>query len=168
MELYYPTGEEGTSLLMIRAEAPEEVRVGQSYEYNLTVKNITENVTLEDVRIQNENTTGGASIEGTEVAGQGDQQGQQKKAQQGNNKNSNAAIGELKPGESRTVRVHAVAEKEGTAGVCFRVAYTPTICVVTRFVKPEIQVIKAGPGAGRHLPAAPVRVHGEEHRLGRR
>ena len=30
VDLYFPTGEESSSLLRIRAQAPEEVRVGQS------------------------------------------------------------------------------------------------------------------------------------------
>ncbi|WP_152054164.1 CARDB domain-containing protein [Tautonia marina] len=169
VDLYFPTGEQSSSLLMIRAQAPGEVRVGQPFEYQLTVRNLTDNLTLEDVRI-NHDETGDVSIEGaqTQQQGQGQnqqgearqarqrqgEQAQQRQRQQGQNQQGQRArrgndgavrIGELKPGETQTVRVRAIAESEGTAGVCFRVSYTPTVCLVTRFVKPDLEVTKAVP-----------------------
>ncbi|QDV38796.1 COG1361 family protein [Tautonia plasticadhaerens] len=195
VDLYFPTGEESSSLLMIRAEAPPEVRVGQQFEYNLTVRNITENVTLEDIRIRHDGSEY-VSVEGSQVGQQGQQaqnqgqgqqaqnQGQQAQRQGGDNANvpveerpqgqqaqqaqqgqgheghqgqqgqqgqgqqgqgEGIQIGELTPGQGKTVRIRAVAEQEGNAGVCFRVAYTPTVCLVTRITKPEIQVTKAVP-----------------------
>lgn len=173
VDLYFPTGEESTSLLMMRAEAPPEVRVGQQFEYNLTVRNITENVTLEDVRIRHDGSEA-VSVEDSQVGQQGEQaqqgQGQDQggnnanvpveerpqgqhgeqghqQGEQGQNRSQGQGIqiGELKPGQGKTIRIRAVAEQEGNAGVCFRVAYTPTICLVTRITKPEIQVTKAVP-----------------------
>jgi uncharacterized repeat protein (TIGR01451 family) len=181
VDLYFPTGDEASSLLMIRAEAPAEVRVGQQFEYNLTVRNITDNVTLEDVRIRHDGTDA-VSVEDAQIGQQGQQpQGQQGQQRQGGDdenvpvqerpegeqgqqqgegqhaqhqgqqgqgqgqQGQGIQIGELPPGQSKTVRIRAVAEQEGNAGVCFRVAYTPTVCLVTRITKPEIQVTKAVP-----------------------
>ncbi|WP_169977610.1 COG1361 family protein [Tautonia rosea] len=147
VDLYYPTGAQSSSLLMIRANAPGEVRVGQPFEYELTVRNLTDSLTLEDVRISHEKT-GDVSIEGTQKQQQGQQDQQNQKGQQDQtqgNDDSTVSIGELKPGETQTIRVKAVAEAEGTAGVCFRVSYTPTVCLVTRFVKPDLEVTKAVP-----------------------
>ncbi|RUL88711.1 COG1361 family protein [Tautonia sociabilis] len=161
VDLYFPTGEESTSLLMIRAEAPEEVRVGQQFQYAMTVRNIAKAVTLEDIRIRHDGSQY-FSIEGSQVGehpaqGQDGQQaragqrqdGQQARAgerrQNRDPQGEGIRIGELKPGESKTLRIRAVAEREGTAGVCFRVSYNPTVCLVTRITKPEIQVTKAVP-----------------------
>ncbi|MEW4571431.1 hypothetical protein AB1L88_26450, partial [Tautonia sp. JC769] len=73
-------------------------------------------------------------------------QGQNQRGQRAQRGNDGAVrIGELKPGQTQTVRIRAIAEAEGSAGVCFRVSYTPTVCLVTRFVKPDIEVTKAVP-----------------------
>ncbi|MEW4571448.1 hypothetical protein AB1L88_26535, partial [Tautonia sp. JC769] len=76
VDLYFPTGEQSSSLLMIRAQAPGEVRVGQPFEYQLTVRNLTDNLTLEDVRI-NHDETGDVSIEGAQMQQQQGEQGEQ-------------------------------------------------------------------------------------------
>src|SRR5690606_14674818 len=121
-----------------QAQAPQEVRVGQSYDYNLTIENITDNVMLEDVRIRHEDT-GNFSVERAETGSsqqgqsgqqqqgqqqQGQQQGQQQEQgqqqqgqeQQGQQQQSQqqqqpdesdrstVTIGELRPGQSQTVR----------------------------------------------------------------
>lgn len=47
----FPTGERSSSLLLIEAHGPNEVRVGESYRVDLTVTNLTDKVALHDVRI---------------------------------------------------------------------------------------------------------------------
>jgi len=41
--------------------------------------------------------------------------------------------------------VTAVGDQEGTARSCIQVSYKPTLCVATRFVKPQIGVAKTAP-----------------------
>src|SRR3954469_6651511 len=49
--LGYPTGDRRTSLLMLEAEAPDQVRVGQPYTYTLRVTNLTD-TPLHDVEVR--------------------------------------------------------------------------------------------------------------------
>src|SRR5687768_9733767 len=49
--LAYPTGNRNTSSLLIERLSPPEVRVGESYEYQIKVTNLT-NATLSDVVVR--------------------------------------------------------------------------------------------------------------------
>lgn len=75
--------------------------------------------------------------------GQGGQHGGQSGSKQQGG--SQWMIDRLGPGESRTIRVTAVGDTEGMAATCIQVSYKPTLCVQTRFVKPEVQLTKAAP-----------------------
>jgi len=204
--LIYPTGDRATSSLLVETVAPAEVPVGKSYNYLIHVSNLTRNLILQDVEV-NQISPDGFSIEDSRVLGReesgrsrqgqpgqvqnkdqarnkdGDQgqkdqnkdqakdkdqgQGQEKNEvqnkDQAKNKNqgqggqhggqagskqqggSQWMIDRLGPGESRTIRVTAVGDTEGMAATCIQVSYKPTLCVQTRFVKPEVVLTKSAP-----------------------
>lgn len=131
--LIYPTGDRATSSLLVEAMAPAEVPVGHNFDYTLRVTNLTRNLILEDVAIRQE-TGEGFSIEKSEPEPEKGEDGQ------------NAwMIGRLEPGQSKTIKVTALGDKEGMAQNCIKVHYEPSLCLATKFTKPTIKVSKTAP-----------------------
>jgi uncharacterized repeat protein (TIGR01451 family) len=162
--LIFPTGDANTSALRVDVMSPAEVPVGQDYNYKIRVTNLTRNLVLEDVKV-NQTDAEGFSVEDVKVAGQGGNQdqgnqgqgnqgqgnknqgnkGNPQASQNGSNGGSQWSIDKLQPGESKEITVTALGDKEGTSKVCISVDYKPTLCVATKFTKPEIQVTKEAP-----------------------
>lgn len=131
--LVYPTGERATSSMLVEVMGPNEIAVGKSYDYAIRVTNLTQNLVLQDVEI----TQTGAenfSIESSKPS-----------AKAGEDGGKTWTISQLEPGQSKTIQVSALGENEGTTKSCIKVHYEPTLCVATKFVKPEIQVTKTAP-----------------------
>ncbi|MEX2176761.1 MAG: hypothetical protein WD872_20510 [Pirellulaceae bacterium] len=156
--LAYPTGNRETSVLLIAADPPREIAVGKQFEYHLKLTNLTEHLALENLEIFH------ASAEGIELVGAkqgGDAAKPAKPAAQ--TKKSAAANGasqpqtdaekkfeswtikRLPPGETATIKITAVGDKAGMLGTCLGVRYDPVLCLVTKFVKPEVELTKAAP-----------------------
>ena len=53
----YPTGDRNSSVMLVEKTLPSQVRVGQPFEYELKVTNITD-ATLDDVRLQEQSPEG--------------------------------------------------------------------------------------------------------------
>ena len=124
----YPTGDRKSSVLLVEKTVPSQVRLNQPFQYEIRVTNITD-ATLDDVRIR-EQTPEGLNV----TASQPERQGQGEQA--GWN------IGALKPKESRTIQVSAVAQKQGQLGTCVLASYQPSLCAAINVVNPQIQVTK--------------------------
>jgi uncharacterized repeat protein (TIGR01451 family) len=133
LSLAFPTGDKETSTLLVEATSPAEARVGQRYEYQVQVTNLTKNLNLENVEVV-QDTPEHFSIESSEPKPEG-----------GRDSERRWSIDRLRPGESRMIKVQAIGDKEGTVDSCIRVKYQPTLCVSTRFVRAEIQVAKEAP-----------------------
>ncbi|MCA9111017.1 MAG: DUF11 domain-containing protein, partial [Planctomycetaceae bacterium] len=76
------------------------------------------------------------------------QSGRRNSQRQGNQDSAKSewTLDQLKPGETRTITLKAVADEEGKQGICLAVSsYTPTLCLQTQFVKPEIELVKSAP-----------------------
>jgi len=134
LSLAYPTGDRATSVLLVESTGPAEVRVGQNYDYQITVRNISKTLTLDDVRIMQDEGDG-FSVESSEPSQDDDD----------NDQGGTWSLGKLGPGDSKTIRVSAVGDKEGEVEHCIRVSYSPALCLRTRFTKPEISVTKEAP-----------------------
>jgi uncharacterized repeat protein (TIGR01451 family) len=127
----YPTGDRQSSVLLVEKTVPNQVRLNAPFQYDIKVTNITD-ATLDDVRIREE-TPEGLNITASqpERQGQGEQQGW--------------AIGALKPKESRTIQVSAVAQKQGQLGTCVMASYQPSLCSAINVVNPQLTVTKRAP-----------------------
>lgn len=67
-------------------------------------------------------------------------------SQSGQADGSRWKIARLVPGESRTIRVTAASDSEGTGSVCVAVeSYVPAVCLATHFTKPELDIEKKAP-----------------------
>ena len=58
---------------------------------------------------------------------------------------ANWRIGELAPGETRTINVRAFASTVGTLPSCITADYEPTLCAVTQVTNPQLRLVKTGP-----------------------
>ena len=127
----YPTGDRNSSVLLVEKTVPNQVRLSQPFQYEIKVTNIT-NATLDDVRVREEVPEGlNITASQPERQGQGEQQGWE--------------IGALKPKESRTIQVSAVAEKQGQLPTCVLASYQPSLCAAVNVVNPQIEVTKRAP-----------------------
>ncbi|MCA9323292.1 MAG: DUF11 domain-containing protein [Planctomycetes bacterium] len=130
--LYVPTGDQATSTLLLTKEAPAEVSLGAPFEYRLTATNLT-NSRVEDVSIT-DTVPSGLDIIGSSPA---------ITASEGSR--HTWVIGDLGPGESRTVTVQATANSQGEVTYCAEVRYAQLACVTTRVVEPSLQLTATSP-----------------------
>lgn len=129
--LAFPTGDRKTSALLLEKSGAKQVRLGQPYQYQLKVTNLTD-APLGGVTINEqlgENFT----------VSQAEPQAQQKDGM------NVYTLGELKPGESRTINVTGTAKSAGDLTSCTSVTYNPTLCSVAQVIAPQINLAKAGP-----------------------
>jgi uncharacterized repeat protein (TIGR01451 family) len=176
--LAFPTGDRATSIVLLEATGPEQVRLGQPYNYDLKVTNLTD-TPLNDVRVErltprvgpeSMNVTGStgttrpttrpgaAGMAARDPARNAAGEARPAAARAGGDDDANPvtaervpgpvevwSVGSLQPKESKTRQMSGTADEEGVIGNCLSVAYRPTLCVLTRVVKPELQVVKEGP-----------------------
>ena len=156
LSLAYPTGIRESSVLLIETDAPNEVRVGETYDYKIKVTNISKALTLESVQVRQ---SGSANLETRPSFGAAKPAGKDGKDDAGQAPDAGTAAGirwtipSLDPGQSVTLRAPAVAHTEGTVASCFRVSYEPALCVRLKAVKPNLQLTKSAPAAVRFCEA---------------
>lgn len=131
-EMAYPTGDRESSVLLVEQRAPRQVRVGQSYLYEITLTNLTDQPLAGVTLIQNLGE--GIEFQGSEQESQASAKGQQR-----------WSIGELEAGASTTIRGSAIPQKEGASGLCVAVLYEPAMCSVVEVVQPQLRLSKQGP-----------------------
>ncbi|PHQ36790.1 COG1361 family protein [Rhodopirellula bahusiensis] len=137
----------GDGLLKVSSQMPEEVRLGESFNYTVDVVNISDAVTLHQVKLAQKNTEG-LTIESVSRQGkqQNEKQSQSGKKQKKQSSKNQMVIQMLKPGESRKFDVQAVADKEGEIRSCLEVvSYKPAICLTSEAVKPQLELTKFAP-----------------------
>lgn len=133
-EMAFPTGDRATSALLVETMGPTQVPIGRPYTYQIKVTNLTKNQTLDDVAIR-QTVAEGTAIESAEP----------KAAPKSEDGTVAWSIPRLAPGESKTIKVSALGEKEGASSNCIRVSYQPSLCMTTRFIKQEVQLAKEAP-----------------------
>lgn len=145
----------GDGLLTLSADMPDQMRVGESFTYNVEVTNASDNVILHDIKLEQRKTKG-LTIESVSAKNEGSSNKQNSKNTDGSDgakqKSTVKASGQqmtismLKPGESRTLEVKATADEEGELRSCLEIAsYTPAICLTSQVVKPQLELTKNAP-----------------------
>ncbi len=151
----------GDGLLMLKADMPKEVRVGEQFSYNVEVINSADNIILHDIKLRQRKAKGftveSVSMRGKQDSSQGNEENNQSgstgnsatdKSGEGQSSNSKSkmSISTLKPGESRTFVVKASADEEGELRSCLEIAsYTPAMCLTSQVVKPQLELTKNAP-----------------------
>jgi len=131
-QLAFPTGDVNTSAIMLHQVMPREVRLGQNYDYEIHVTNLTD-TTLQNVSVFEEDRDNLSIVSSTPSASTGPGGGAQ------------WLLGDLGPGETSVIRVTSKADRVGTATTCLSVSYNNYLCAVTTVVNPELRLTKTAP-----------------------
>ncbi len=140
---YVPTARQASSPVLVRRQAPGTVRVGQPFEYTITVQNVSP-APLAGVQLV-ETPAGNLTVRGTSPAASG-------------RGPLTWDLGTLAAGASKTVTVTAVAGATGTHRACARVSWTnPDVCMEVEAVQPVLEIAKAAPAEALTCQILPVR-----------
>ena len=127
--LYVPTGEAATSAIALIKRGPSEVNLGAPFEYTITAENLTAGQ-LNGVVVSDMLPEGMRMV------------GSDPEASASNPMNPSWNLGNMRPGETRVIRVTAVADRQGSLRHCAEVTYNQNICIYTDVVEPALQVTK--------------------------
>lgn len=129
--MYYPTGRRESSDLEVQQIGPREVRVGQEYNSQLRVTNLTDQTLTgvvlrervpEDFKLASEEQTR-------------DNEGQVR-----------INVGDLGPRESKTIPMTGTPTRPGTLDTCLSAQYNPpALCTHVAVVAPAVQAVAEGP-----------------------
>src|SRR4051812_7907702 len=126
--LAYPTGNRSTSAVLVERMSPPEVRLGEPYEYQIKVTNLT-NATLSGVTIREKLP---ADFAITRAEPQGKVDGDIHAFE----------LGDLPAKQSKMIRISGTPSKPGNIDSCVAVAYTPTLCSSTSVINPILKITK--------------------------
>jgi uncharacterized repeat protein (TIGR01451 family) len=125
LEMHYPTGRRGTSVITVRYLGPEWVNAGESYDARIVAENLTE-LTLQDVKVY----LRGEQLSLNNATPSPDTQ----------NGWHVFTLGQFQPGQERTIRLNGVTDEVGDLRQCLAVAYLPGFCFDTAVVEADIAV----------------------------
>ena len=129
-EVYYPSGDRRTSALLLERTVPVEVRLGETYDYEIKLTNITNadigDMTLEErvpsafkVNTTTPKATGGSTLQWT--------------------------LGTLGSKASKVFRINGAATSTGELRYCATVTFTTEMCSTNRIVQPQLALSKTAP-----------------------
>ena len=126
--MYLPTGERGTSAVMVERTSPGEVVAGQNFTYDIIVTNLTD-MALNSVLVTDQ-PSGNFKFVSADPAPK----------TSGNI--YSWELGNLAGRQSKTIRVTGNAPASGTITHCCEVAYNNALCQTINVVQPAIRVVK--------------------------
>ncbi len=128
----FPTGIKSSSGLLLEKVVPEEVLVGQSFEYLYRVSNLT-GFDIHQVKVWDRVTPNFRASDADPAATSTDGQ---------------VAVwdlGELGAQEVKTIRVRGTAREEGTITTCGWASYSPILCEPIKVTRAALQLVKSAP-----------------------
>ncbi len=144
-EVAYPTGNRGTSVILLERVAPATVRMGQAYEYTLTLTNLT-NTEIKDVVLTEKIA---ATLDVAQIA-------PQPTSQSGNEATwSWPALG---PRQTQTIRIAGTPTQMDDIICCATVTFKALACATTKVVQPALQLVKETPADVVICDPIPVRL----------
>ena len=139
----------GDGLIMLRADMPDQVRVGEQFTYSVNVTNSSDNVVLHDIKLKQKKAKG-FTVESVSMKSDSQKSNEDKSESKEKTSDSNGSsemtISVLNPGQSKTFDVKATADSEGQLKSCLEIAsYKPAICLTSEVVKPQLELTKTAP-----------------------
>ena len=134
-------------VVKVEAVFPEEIRVGEQFQYQLVISNTSDSLTIHNLKLK-QTKTDGLTIENVSMEGQSEEGQSGSGEDQGmtSDDGQTFTVSKLDPSESRRLTVTAGADQEGDLMSCLEIAsYTPAMCLMARVVKPELEIVKAAP-----------------------
>lgn len=131
-----PTGSEDTSALLIQKLVPTTVNAGAPYDYELVVTNLTDNLVLSDVAVEDKVPASFAFQSATPAP-----------SQEGST--LRWTLPTLAPGAQQRIKVTGSASEPGTVEICSTARYTPIVCIDTLVERPALEITLDGPASLR-------------------
>ncbi len=141
----FPTCHPSTSTVLVEYQMPAEVLVGQPFDVNYRVSNLTD-CTLRDVIWTSDMPDNFNASEATP---------EPTRAEGGT---ASWNLGEFGPKEAKEIRIRGVARQEGTITGCGTVTFTPVICETIRVVRAAVELTKSMPAEVSICDPIPVRL----------
>lgn len=143
---YLPGDEKRCSTVLVEKIAPEQVNVGQTFEYHIKVTNLTKaeliDVTVWDTVLEN------LKISKSTPEATGTKDGW-----------VTWEVGKLDPGEGKLIKVEAVATEVGVLSPCAEVTYRmPQVCMAIDVVQPALTLTKMAPAEQLLCDAIPMKL----------
>jgi uncharacterized repeat protein (TIGR01451 family) len=129
--LYFPTGDAGTSALLLEKTLPTEVQVNKPFTYDIKVTNVSK-LKLEGVEIA-ETVPGTFKIKDV-TEGTPD----------GKPNTVTYLVGTLDPGDSKIVRLTGTAAQSGALGMLLSAKYSTSLSMATNVVAPALKLAMTG------------------------
>jgi uncharacterized repeat protein (TIGR01451 family) len=131
--LAYPTGDRGTSTLLVEQVGGNEARLNRDYRYGIRVTNLTTQ-TVHGITLRSRAPDGLRVIK-TSATTQPLTDGQ-----------NVYQVGDLGPRESRVIEMTVNPEREGAMDECYAISYQPpTFCMALRVTNPVLKVVAQAP-----------------------
>ena len=128
----FPTGDARSSAIGIEKCVPREVRLNQPFDYDIIVTNLTGN-TLDDV-VVTDTVNNTYKYAKSTPAGQSGAAG-----------SMTWALGDMKPHETKVIKVSGAATTEGAIAGCSSFSYSSALCSNIPVVSPQLKLVKTGP-----------------------
>ncbi|MCB9845089.1 MAG: DUF11 domain-containing protein [Phycisphaeraceae bacterium] len=128
-ELFFPTGDNATSALLLHTVTPKTVNRNSPYDVEIHATN-TSSGTLQNVIVGLESSSNMRVASSTPAA------------QQGPDGTPQWALGDLGPGKTQIIRLRASSEQVGTAGNCLSASYNNQLCATLQVVEPNLTLTK--------------------------
>jgi uncharacterized repeat protein (TIGR01451 family) len=150
--LAFPTGDPESSFLLVESiPSTSEVRVGQSYPYQIRVSNTSRHLILEDVTIHQSAPETFEVIDSTPPL-----QGAGAGASGGSRGDDVWRLGLLAPGQTTVISAVGLTEAEGALDTCIRVTFTPVLCTTVAVAAPALRLVKSAPEAWSLCELIPI------------
>jgi uncharacterized repeat protein (TIGR01451 family) len=145
-EMSFPTGDRDSSLVRVSTSSKQsQARVNQPFAYEVTVTNLSDDLSLEDVVIH-QDLPPNVQIAGVRPEGMAE-----------GGKAGEWRVGHLNPGETKKFEVAVVPQEAGRFDTCVRVSYNPVLCTSIDVVAPALRLTKDLPENVLVCDSIPVR-----------
>ncbi len=141
----FPAGKGSGNALLVERSIPAEVRVGEPFDYEIKITNLTE--------------TGFHDLELVEQVPEGFAvKASAPQAERVQGVGVKWVLPELAPGKWTRIRVNGVADRTGVTPVCVTVTFKMSVCVSTNVVKPALALRGEAPADAIVCDEIPLRL----------
>ena len=141
----FPTGNEETSVILLEKSAPAEVNAGQTFDFTVTARNLTD-CRLDQVVVTDQMPEGFSLKRSSPQA----------QSAGGNTVKWN--LGSIAGGQSKTVNAQGTVSSRGEYEQCLTVSYVENVCMTISAVEPALKLEKYAPSEVMICDPIPVRV----------
>ncbi len=140
----FPTGDRGTSIVLIEHIVPRETRAGIPFEYRLRLTNLTAGE-LREMVLQ------------FDWAPSMDVRGFDKQPTRRDARSATWEIIALRPQATLTLSMNAICGQVGESAGCAKISFAGQVCAPIRAVQPALELVKSAPPAAMVCDEIPLR-----------